>query len=50
MYEGQTIQVLLAGNPLICRIGNGRFGICHRLARHIMVEPLDDTVVSKQST
>ncbi len=49
MYEGQTVQVLLVGNPLICRIGDGRFGICHRLARHILVEPIANAAVPKQS-
>ena len=48
LYEGQTVQVLLVGNPLICRVGDCRFGLCHRLARHITVE-LFDATVSKRS-
>lgn len=49
LYEGKTIQVLLPGNPLICRIGDCRFGLCHRLARHIMVEPVVNGSLSRQS-
>ena len=39
MFEGQTVRVLTAGNPLICKVGDCRFGICQRLARCILVEP-----------
>jgi Fe2+ transport system protein FeoA len=49
VYEGRTIQVLLKGNPLICRIGDCRFGLCHRLARHITVELVADSGASKRS-
>ena len=48
IYEGQTVQVLLVGNPLICRVGDCRFGLCHRLARGILVE-LFESGVSKRS-
>jgi Fe2+ transport system protein FeoA len=39
MFEGQTVRVVTAGNPLICQVGDCRFGMCKRLARCILVEP-----------
>lgn len=43
MFEGQTVRVVTAGNPLICKVGDCRFGICQRLARCILVEPASGT-------
>lgn len=40
MFEGQRVRVLSAGNPLICQIGDCRLGMCQRLARCVLVEPL----------
>ncbi|MBI4579791.1 MAG: ferrous iron transport protein A [Planctomycetes bacterium] len=44
MFEGRTVQVLAPGNPLICKIGDCRFGLCQRLARCILVEPVEGLV------
>ena len=49
LYEGQTVQVLLKGDPLICRIGDCRVGMCHSLACGILVEPVTIGGVSKRS-
>ncbi len=46
MFEGQTIRVLTSGNPLICKVGDCRFGLCQRLARCILVEPANPTAKS----
>jgi Fe2+ transport system protein FeoA len=40
MFEGQTVRVLSPGNPLICQVGDCRFGMCKRLAHCILVEPV----------
>jgi Fe2+ transport system protein FeoA len=40
MFEGQHVRVLSAGNPLICQVGDCRFGMCRRLADCILVEPV----------
>ncbi|NLX13427.1 MAG: ferrous iron transport protein A [Phycisphaerales bacterium] len=37
--EGKTIRLLTKNDPLICQVGGCRFGLCHRLARCILVEP-----------
>lgn len=39
ILEGQTIRVVLANDPLICQIGDCRFGLSRRLARSVMVTP-----------
>jgi Fe2+ transport system protein FeoA len=46
MFEGQTVRVLTPGNPLICKVGDCRFGICQRLARCILVQPVTSTAKS----
>jgi hypothetical protein len=28
---------------MICKIGNSRLGLCHRLARNILVEPVHES-------
>lgn len=40
VFEGQHVRVLSAGNPLICQVGDCRFGMCRRLADCILVEPV----------
>lgn len=39
ILEGRTIRVITNNDPLICQIGECRFGVCRRLARFIFVEP-----------
>ena len=39
VLEGRLLRVLSNSDPLICQIGDCRFGVCRRLARCIMVEP-----------
>lgn len=40
LLEGKTIRVVTNTDPLICQVGECRFGMCHRLARCVIVEPL----------
>lgn len=40
ILEGRTIRVIANHDPLICQIGECRFGVCRRLARSILVEPV----------
>jgi len=42
LFEGQRVRVLASGNPLICQIGECRFGMCRRIARCILVQPASD--------
>ncbi len=37
--EGKTIKLITRNDPLICQVGCCRFGLCHRLARCILVDP-----------
>lgn len=37
LCEGQRIEVLCAGNPMICRVGQCRVGLCAKLAAGIQV-------------
>lgn len=36
--EGKPITLITRSDPLICQVGCCRFGLCHRLARCILVE------------
>ncbi|GMV95978.1 MAG: hypothetical protein AMXMBFR83_03470 [Phycisphaerae bacterium] len=38
VLEGRRIKVITNNDPLICEIGESRFGVCRRLARCILVE------------
>lgn len=38
LLEGKTVRVVCANEPLICQVGDCRFGLCQRMARCIMVE------------
>lgn len=38
LFEGRIVQVLRNDEPMICRIGHSRFGLCRRTARSILVE------------
>ena len=38
LLEGRTIQVLRNDDPMICKIGNSRFGLCRRAANSILIE------------
>lgn len=41
MLEGRTLRVVSNSDPLICQVGECRLGVCRRLARCILVEPID---------
>jgi Fe2+ transport system protein FeoA len=36
--EGRPLRVLQLGDPIICQVGECRFGLCRRLARCIYVD------------
>ncbi len=38
VLEGRTLRVVTNNDPLICQVGECRFGVCRRLARSVMVE------------
>jgi Fe2+ transport system protein FeoA len=40
LLEGRTLRVVSNHDPLICRVDECRFGLCRRLARCVMVEPV----------
>jgi len=40
ILEGRTVRVITNQDPLICQVGACRFGVCRRLARFILVEPV----------
>ncbi len=44
VLEGKTLQIVTKGDPLICQVGDGRFGLCRRLARCVFVEPVAQAV------
>lgn len=42
VLEGRTVRVIDNHDPLICQVGNCRFGLCHRLARCVLIENLPE--------
>ncbi len=40
LLEGRTVRVVSSRDPMICQVGDGRFGLCRRLAQCVLVEPL----------
>ncbi len=40
LLEGRHVRLLAKGDPLICRVGRCRLGLCKRLACGVMVAPL----------
>lgn len=40
--EGHVVEVLRTGDPLICRVGTSRMGICRRLAEHVLLAAAPD--------
>ena len=40
VLEGKTLRIVCDNDPLICQVGECRFGLCRRLARCVMVEPV----------
>ncbi|HEY3243285.1 MAG TPA: FeoA family protein [Phycisphaerae bacterium] len=36
--EGRKLRVVQLGDPIICQVGECRFGLCRRLARCIYVD------------
>lgn len=41
LREGRELEVICAGNPMICRVGECRMGICARLASRIAVATIE---------
>lgn len=41
VLEGRTLRIVTNSDPLICQVGDCRFGLCRRLARCILVERLN---------
>lgn|GEM_PF-770162 len=39
LLEGKTVWIVSNSHHLICQVGNCRFGLCRRLAHHVLVEP-----------
>ena len=44
VLEGRTLRIVANRDPLICEIGEGRFGLGRRLARCVLVEPVGPNV------
>ena len=40
LLEGRTVRIVTNRDPLICKVGDCRFGLCRRLAQGVLVEPL----------
>lgn len=40
LLEGRTLRVVSNSDPLICEVGDSRFGLVRRLARCIIVESI----------
>lgn len=41
LLEGRNVRMMSPGDPMICKVGECRLGLCRRLARCVLVEPLD---------
>lgn len=44
MFEGRILRVVTNSDPLICQVGECRLGVCRRLARCVLVEPVSPDV------
>lgn len=40
VFEGRTLRVVSNNKSLICQVGDCRFGVCRRMARCVLVEPI----------
>ena len=40
LLEGRTIRIVTNHDPLICQVGDCRFGLCRRVAQGVLVEPI----------
>jgi len=40
LLEGRTVRRVTNRDPLICQVGDCRFGLCRRLAQGVLVEPI----------
>ncbi|NLX21634.1 MAG: ferrous iron transport protein A [Phycisphaerae bacterium] len=40
LLEGRTVRLLSNHDPMICQVGECRFGLCRRIANGVLVEPL----------
>jgi Fe2+ transport system protein FeoA len=41
LLEGRTLRIVTNSDPLICQVGECRLGVCRRLARCVLVEPVN---------
>lgn len=44
LIEGRTVRLVSNHDPLICQVGDCRFGMCRRLARCVLVEPASASI------
>lgn len=49
VLEGRTVKIITNHDPLICQVGECRFGVCRRLARCILVEPVDTAPLARSA-
>jgi Fe2+ transport system protein FeoA len=49
VFEGSTLRVVSNNDPLICQVGECRFGVCRRLARCVLVEPVQAEAVARSA-
>jgi len=42
LLEGRTVRVVSSGDPMICELGDSRFGLCRHLAQCVLVESAAD--------
>lgn len=40
LFEGRHVRMMAPGDPMICKVGECRLGICRRLACCVLVEPI----------
>lgn len=40
LMEGRTVRIVASDDSVVCQIGDCRFGLCRRLARCVIVEPV----------
>ncbi len=48
--EGEPLEVVCAGDPMVCRVGGGRVGICARLAAAVRVTACARAIASETGT
>ena len=45
LLEGRTLRIVCDQDPLICEVGECRFGVCRRLAHRVLVENVVEPIV-----